>query len=340
MKAIRIHEHGKTDVLKLDTLPDPVPKNNEILIEIKAAAMNHLDLWVRKGIPGVPLPVVMGSDGAGIVRAVGRDVTDYRPGDEVIVQPLTYCGECEFCKNGHENYCLQWGILGENQDGVQAEQVVLTSRNVLPKPANLGWEEAASFALVGQTAYQMLVRRAQLKPGETVLIWGATSGVGSLAIQIAKYLEANVIAVAGTEEKCALAKQKGADQTINYSAETVSKQVKELTGGRGADVIFDHVGTQTWKQSLSSLAKGGRLVTCGATTGSKVELDIRHLFYKQQTILGSTMGDRTSMQGVLKLVETGAVKPTVDRVFAFDEIQAAHEYLESNQQKGKVVLKP
>ncbi|NOZ75800.1 MAG: zinc-binding dehydrogenase [FCB group bacterium] len=340
MKAIRIHEHGATDVLCVDQILRPEPKANEVLVEIKAAAMNHLDIWVRKGIPGVPLPVIMGSDGAGIVQKTGREVSDYSVGDEVIIQPLTYCGTCTFCQSGRENYCTSWGILGENQDGVQAEWVVLTPRNLRHKPKHLSWEEAASFALAGQTAYMMLIRRARLQSGEVVLIWGATSGVGSLAIQIAKAQGSEVLAVAGTAEKCNRATSLDADLIINYREQSVSEEVKQFTKGRGVDVVFDHVGTASWKTSLSSLAKGGRLVTCGATTGSRVELDLRHLFYKQQTIMGSTMGDGTSMDGILKLVADGIVKPVVDRSFTFGNIRQAHEYLENDRHRGKVIILP
>ncbi|MFQ6613696.1 MAG: zinc-binding dehydrogenase [Fidelibacterota bacterium] len=340
MKAIRIHRHGAVDVLQVDDIPRPEPGSREILVEIKAAAMNHLDLWVRKGIPGVPLPVILGSDGAGIVRQVGEKVTDYSVGEEVIVQPLTYCGICEFCQTGRENFCTSWGILGENQNGTQAEWIVLPVQNVRPKPERLSWEEAASFALVGQTAYMMLVRRAGIQKGETVLIWGATSGVGSMATQIANAFECRVIAVAGTPEKAELAGSLGAETVINYHEQSVSESVKRITNGRGVDIVFDHVGTASWKASLGSLARGGRLVTCGATTGSRVELDLRHLFYKQQTLMGSTMGDRASMDGILKLIAEGTVKPVLDRVFPFDEIQQAHQYMENNDQRGKIVLNP
>lgn len=340
MKAVRIHEHGGPEILKWEEIPDTSPGQDEVLVEIRAAAMNHLDIWVRNGIPGVSLPLVMGSDGSGIVKDVGGSVRNIKPGDEVVIQPLVYCGECRACKTGQENYCRSMGILGETQDGTMAEQIVLAQKKVKPKPGNMDFEVAAALPLVGQTAYAMLVRRAKIEPGETVLVWGAGSGVGSLAVQIARHIGCRIIATAGSEAKCAAARELGADFVLNHYENNVGKMVKEYTAGRGVDVVFEHVGNSTWDESMKCLGKGGRLVTCGATTGPRVEIDLRHLFFKQQTVMGSTMGDDSTLDEVLKLAESGAIKPVVDRTFSMPEVQAAHHYLENSEQFGKIVLIP
>lgn len=340
MKAARIHEHGGTEVLKWEEIPEPIPSADEVLIDIQAAAVNHLDIWVRNGIPGVPLPLIMGSDGSGIVKETGESVSGVTVGDEVVIHPLVWCEACRGCKTGRQNYCDSMGIIGESQNGTMAERVVFPEKNVKAKPPNLKFEEAAALPLVGQTAYTMLVRRAEIQPGETLLVWGAGSGVGSMAVQIARHIGCRVIATAGSDSKCSAAKELGAEFAINHYEDDVVKTVKEITAGKGVDVVFEHVGKSTWDTSMKSLAKGGRLVTCGATTGPKVEIDLRHLFFKQQSIMGSTMGDETALDEILKLAESGNVKPVVDRSFPMSEIQEAHRVLESSEQFGKVVLIP
>jgi NADPH:quinone reductase-like Zn-dependent oxidoreductase len=321
-------------------LPRPEPTANQVLVKIKASALNHLDLWVRNGVPGVPLPLIPGSDGAGVVEAVGEAVTAFKPGDAVIVQPLTYCGTCRFCRSGRENFCAEFGIIGETEDGTHCEYLALEERYLRSKPDFLLFEEAASFALVGQTAYTMLVRRARIEAGETVLVWGAGSGVGSMAIQIAKQFDCRVIATGGSTEKLEFARNLGADAVIHHYEEDVLNRVREITGGRGVDVVIEHVGEATWSTSLRVLGRGGRIVTCGATTGAKVGLELRHLFYKQQSVLGSTMGDVAAFEAVLELIRTRKIHPTVDRVFPMAEIRKAHRYLEKRQQIGKVILVP
>ncbi|MFQ6611522.1 MAG: zinc-binding dehydrogenase [Fidelibacterota bacterium] len=340
MKAVRIHHHGGPEVLRYETVNRPEDRDNQVLVEIKASGMNHLDLWVRKGIPGIQLPMILGSDGAGIVHAVGKNVMDFKVGDEVVIQPLTYCGSCRFCHSGRENYCDHWGILGENQDGTQCDFIALEPRFIRRKPANLSFVEAAGFALTGQTAYAMLIRRAGIQAGETVFIWGAGSGVGSTAIQIAKGSGCTVITTGGTEEKLKLAKRLGADLTLNHYSDDIPREIKEFSEGRGVDVVLEHVGAATWKTSMRILGKGGRLVTCGATTGSGVEIDLRHLFYKQHSILGSTMGDVASFEACLKLVSEGTLQPVIDRTFPLAAVREAHEYLEQGRQVGKVILVP
>ncbi|NOZ03707.1 MAG: zinc-binding dehydrogenase [FCB group bacterium] len=340
MKAVRIHTHGGPEVLQWEEIPDPKPGDSQVLVRIKATSLNHLDIWIRNGVPGTPLPIILGSDGAGVVEEVGKGVTSFKPGDEVIIQPLTYCGHCRFCETGRENYCKSFGIYGENQNGTHCELMVVEEKNLRLKPDFLLFEEAASFALVGQTAYAMLVRRAQIEPGESVLVWGAGSGVGSMAVQIAKTRHCFVIATGGSEEKLRLAKELGADIVIDHYRQEVLTIVKEVTAGNGVDVVFEHVGAATWETSLKALGRGGRLVTCGATTGAKVNLDLRHLFFKQQSVLGSTMGDVAAFEAAFALLKERKIKPVVDRIFPMKDVQKAHQYLENRRQLGKVVLVP
>ena len=338
MKAIRIHEHGGAEALKWDDIPEPELSVNQVLVDIKATSLNHLDIWVRKGIPGVPLPLITGSDAAGIISEVGDGVKKSRIGEKVMIQPLIFCGKCASCNKGKENLCKSMGIMGENCQGVNAERIIVKESQAIPFPDQLSFEAAASFALVAQTSFQMLVSRANLEAGEFVLIWGASSGVGSMGIQIAKAMGATVIAIAGTNEKCEKAGLLGADHILNYKTDDILGEVKSLTNGKGIDVVFEHVGQETWNISMKSLARGGRVVTCGATTGFKANLNLTHLFFKQQSILGSTMGSKSSFEGALTLLNEGKIKPVIDRIFPISEIQSAHEYLESSMQFGKVVL--
>ena len=338
MKAIRIHEHGGADALKWDDIPKPELSVNQVLVDIKATSLNHLDIWVRKGIPGVPLPLITGSDAAGIISGVGDGVKKSRIGEKVMIQPLIFCGKCASCNKGKENLCKSMGIMGENCQGVNAGRITVKESQAIPFPEQLSFEAAASFALVAQTSFQMLVSRANLQAGEFVLIWGASSGVGSMGIQIAKAMGATIIAIAGTNEKCEKADLLGADHILNYKTDDILGEVKSLTNGKGIDVVFEHVGQETWNISMKSLARGGRVVTCGATTGFKANLNLTHLFFKQQSILGSTMGSKSSFEGALTLLNEGKIKPVIDRIFPISEIQSAHEYLESSMQFGKVVL--
>ncbi|MBT3180612.1 MAG: zinc-binding dehydrogenase [Candidatus Marinimicrobia bacterium] len=338
MKAVRIHEHGDINVLKWENRPKLEILAGNVLVDIKATSLNHLDIWVRKGIAGVPLPLTTGSDGSGIISEVGDGVPKNRLGEKVLIQPLVFCGECTYCNKGKENYCISMGIMGENCQGVNAEQIIIPESQVVQFPDRLTFEEAASFALVAQTSYQMLVNRANLESGETVLVWGASSGVGSMGIQIAKALGATVIAVAGTEEKCEKSISIGADYSLNYTDTDILNEVKSITKGTGVDVVFEHVGQATWDISMKCLARGGRLVTCGSTTGFKANLNLTHLFFKQQSILGSTMGSKTAFDGAMTLLNEGKINPVVNRIFPITEIQSAHDYLESGKQFGKVVL--
>ena len=341
MKAIRIHQHGGLEQLRIDEVEKPKLAPDEVLIKVKSAALNHLDLWVREGIPGVPLPMTMGSDAAGIVAEVGelagRDF-DFSPGDEVITVPIRSCGHCAACLRGEENLCPQFHIPGESVPGVQAEYISVPAKYVLPKPQKLNWHEAAALPLAAMTAYHMLARKVGLKYNDWILIYGASSGVGSAAIQMAKALGARVITTAGSEEKARLAKSLGADHVIDYKTENVGRTARQITGGRGVDVVFEHTGAQTWADSLRALRVGGKLVTCGATTGPIVKIDIRALFIKHQQLIGSTMGTRRDVMEILTMVERGDLKPIVSKTFPFTRVAEAHRFLAEGKQFGKVVL--
>lgn len=340
MKAIVFHQHGGPGVLKYEDGPEPVPRANDALVRVKACALNHLDLWVRRGLPNVPIPLphIPGSDIAGEIAKIGADVTNVRVGQKVVLAPLVSCGKCPACLAGLDNYCRQATNLGYMIDGGCAEFVRAPEVNCLPYPENLKWEEAAAIPLVFQTAWHMLITRAQLQPGEDVLILGAGSGVGSAAIQIAKFFGAGVIATAGSDEKLAKAKELGADHLINHKSHKIRDEVRRITNKRGVDVVFEHVGTATWEDSLASLAPAGRLVTCGATTGYDAKVDLRFLFSRQLSLLGSYMGTKSELHTVMKLVAAGRLKPVVDRIFPLAQAAAAHAYLESGSQFGKVVL--
>ncbi len=336
MKAARIHSNGGTDVIQVENIPKPQLQSDQVCIQLKAAALNHLDIWVRKGIPGTQFPLILGSDGAGIICQTGKNVKKFTSGDRVVIQPLVYCGNCSHCLGGRENLCHQFGILGESTDGTNCEYIVLDENKIEPKPPGLSFEESAAFPLIGQTAYQMLVKRAKIQPNEVVLVWGASSGVGHMAVQIAKAKGAKVIATAGSKEKCLFAADLGADLVLDHYHDDIPDAIKSFSGK--VDVVFEHVGSSTWETSMRVLIRGGRLVTCGATTGHNVSLDLRHLFFKQQSILGSTMGDANSFIEVIKMINEGTIKPKVDKIYSLDDIHSAHKYLEKSNQIGKVVI--
>jgi NADPH:quinone reductase-like Zn-dependent oxidoreductase len=340
MKAIVFQQHGGPEVLKYADAPDPAPRANEVLVRVKACALNHLDLWVRRGLPNVPIPLphIPGSDVAGEIAQIGADVATVRVGQKVVLAPLVSCGKCAACIAGLDNRCRQATNLGYMIDGGCAQYVRAPEVNCIPYPENLKWEDAAAIPLVFQTAWHMLLARAELQPSEDVLILGAGSGVGSAAIQIAKFFGARVIATAGSDEKLAKAKELGADHLINHKTQKIRDEVRRITNKRGVDVVFEHVGTATWEDSLASLAACGRLVTCGATTGYDAKLDLRFLFSRQLSLLGSYMGTKSELHSVMRLVANGRLKPIVDRVFPLAEAAAAHTYLESSSQFGKVVL--
>lgn len=340
MKAVIFNQHGGPEVLEYTAVPEPIIKANEVLIEVKACALNHLDIWVRGGLPGIaiPLPHILGNDVAGTVREVGELVNWAKPGDEVMVQPGVSCGHCEDCLRGQDNFCREYDIIGYRRDGGYAELVAVPGVNVMPKPKNLSWPEAAALPLVTVTAWHMLVTRAKVQPGEDVLIQAAGSGVGSIGIQVAKLLGARVLATAGSDEKLAKAKELGADEVINYTREDWPKEVKRLTQRKGVDVVFEHTGAETWNGSIASLKAGGRLVTCGATSGFDARTDLRQVFYRQLTILGSFMGAKAELLAALKFIETGKIRAVVDRSLPLADARKAHELMENRAQFGKLVL--
>ena len=341
MKAAIFRQHGGPEVLEYTDVPEPVLSANEVLVEVKACALNHLDIFVRTGLPGIeiPLPHILGNDVAGVVRESGELVTWVKPGDEVMVQPGVSCGHCEACLSGQDNQCREYDIVGYRRNGGYAELVAVPGVNIIPKPAELSWEEAAALPLVTVTAWHMLVTRANVQPGEDVLVHAAGSGVGSIAIQIAKLRGARVITTASSDEKLAKARGLGADETINYTREDWPKEVRRLTGRKGVDVVVEHTGAATWPGSISALKNGGRLVTCGATSGFDARTDLRQVFYRHLTLLGSFMGSKGELLEAMKFVAAGKIRAVVDRVLPLSEARQAHEVIEDRAQFGKVVIR-
>jgi len=341
MKAVIFSEHGGPEVLRYAERPEPEMGPEEVLIRVRACALNHLDLWVRRGMPGIaiPMPHIPGSDIAGEVARVGANVVGVKAGERVLLSPGISCGQCVYCLKGNDNFCRQYTLFGYRVDGGYAEYVRSPAVNAIPIPAKLGFEEAAALPLVFLTAWHMLITRAQLKPDETVLVLGAGSGVGSAAIQIAKVAGARVIATAGSELKLQKAKELGADDVFLHTIKHWSREVKRLTERRGVDVVVEHVGEATWQESLASLAAGGRLVTCGATTGYDGRIDLRYLFSRHLSILGSYMGSKAELYSVLDLVNRGLVKPVIDTVMPLEKASDAHARLEKREQFGKIVLR-
>jgi NADPH:quinone reductase-like Zn-dependent oxidoreductase len=313
-----------------------------VLVEVRACTLNHLDVWARQGLPGIeiPLPHILGNDIAGVVREAGELVTWVRAGDEVILQPGVSCGHCLECLRGQDNLCAEYDILGYVRDGGYAELVAAPGVNAISKPKNLNWEEAAALPLVLLTAWHMLVTRASVQPGEDVLIHAAGSGVGSIGIQLAKLRGARVIATAGSDEKLLKARELGADEVVNYTREDWSREVRRLTGKAGVDVVFEHTGAQTWPGSLQTLKKNGRLVTCGATSGYDARTDLRQVFYRHLSLLGSFMGSKAELLEAMKLVSRGLLRAVVDRTLPLSEARHAHELMEDRAQFGKLVLIP
>jgi NADPH:quinone reductase-like Zn-dependent oxidoreductase len=340
MRAILIHRHGGPEVLQYADAPVPPIRANEVLVSVRACALNHLDLWVRGGLPNVsiPFPHIPGSDIAGEIAEIGADVTTVKAGQKVVLAPGVSCGKCAACVAGLDNRCRQFSNLGYMIDGGCAEFVRCPEVNCLPYPENLSFEEAASIPLVFQTVWHMLVTRAQLQPGEDVLVLGAGSGVGSAAIQIAALFGARIIATAGNDAKLEKAKQLGALHLVNHKTQKIHEEVRRITNKRGVDVVVEHVGTATWNESVASLTVGGRLVTCGATTGYDAKIDLRFLFSRQLSLSGSYMGTKSELAAVMKLVASGHLKPVVDRTFPLAACADAHRYLEGGEQFGKVVL--
>ena len=340
MKALAFNEFGGPEKLRLQDVPDPKAAPGEVLVRVRACALNHLDIFVREGIPALktPLPFWTGCDIAGDVAKVGPDVTGLRVGDRVCVNPNLTCGRCEFCIQGEDSLCVRYGIVGEHLPGGLAELVAVSAENVLPLPAHVSYEHAASFILTNMTAWRMVVTQARVRPGEDVLILGVGGGVSSTAVQIAKLCGARVLVTSSSDAKLERARQLGADVSINYAKEDWESAVYEKTAKRGVDVVLENVGAQTWKQSLRSLRKGGRLVTCGATTGPIAETDIRIVFWKQIHIIGSTMANRREFNDVMRLFFAGRLKAIVDEIVPLKDGAAAQRRLAEGRQFGKIVL--
>jgi NADPH:quinone reductase-like Zn-dependent oxidoreductase len=342
MKAIRFHSFGDAGVLRYEDAPAPEVQPADVLINLKAAALNHLDIFVREGSreKNIRLPHIPGCDGAGVIAAAGSDVLGFKPGDRVLISPGLSCGTCEACVRGEETFCRQYRVLGTQEDGTYAEYVKLPAGNVLPVPDGLSFEEAAAMPLVFLTAWHMLVTRAQVRPGETVLVQGAGSGVGSAAIQIAKLKGARVVATAGSAEKLEKARLLGADELINYRESDFVEVARKLTGKRGVDVVFEHIGGEIFARSLLALGKGGRLVTCGSTTQYMANVDIRYLYSRQQSLLGSWMGWKRELAELLGYFggSSPQLKPVVDSVFPLARAREAQERMEERKNFGKVVL--
>jgi NADPH:quinone reductase-like Zn-dependent oxidoreductase len=340
MKAVRFHQHGGPEVLQYEDAPDPVRDGDQVLVRTKACGVNHLDIWCRLGPPysSPQLPHIPGCDIAGIVEEAPPEEPEIRKGAEVIVSPGIGCGKCERCLSGNDNQCRFYKIIGNGPDGGYAELVSVPRRNVIPKPERMDFVQAASVPLVFLTAYHMLVTKARIQAGETAMILGAGSGVGIAAIQIAKACNANVLATAGTEAKLRKAVELGADHTVNHSTQKISEEAKKYTAGRGVDVVIEHPGKATWEESLKSLCRGGRLVTCGATTGYDASTDIRYVFSRELTLFGSYMGGSGELLRVLELFKQRKLRPVVDISMPLSRARDAQVRMERGEHFGKIVL--
>lgn len=340
MKTAFFSQHGGPDVMQLGDLPEPELKPGEVLVNIKAAAMNRVDKWVRDGWPGLklPLPHILGSDGAGIVARADSAVTTMKPGDRVAVNTNLGCGRCEFCVAGQDNWCSDWHLIGETIKGTNAEYLAVPERQLLPLPESCSFEQAAAAGLVFQTAWHSLMTRGQLRAGESVLIVGAGGGVNTAAIQIAKLAGCLVYVVGSDDKKLALAQTLGADVLIDRSKDDWGKKIYQLTSKRGVDVVVDNVGAATMMTSLRCARKGGRILTVGNTAGPKFELDNRYIFGKHLSLIGSTMSTRAEFATVMGLVFAGKLKPVIDSTFPLADIRAAHERMDSGEVLGKIVL--
>jgi zinc-binding alcohol dehydrogenase/oxidoreductase len=325
MKAVRIHEDGGPEVLQYEDVPDPEPGAGEVLIRLRAASLNHLDIWVRRGLPSVPKPRILGADGAGVVEALGAGVDGLSVGDRVVINPGLEHG-------------ARITVVGEHTDGTNCELIAMPAEQVFPLDEGLSFEVAAAFPLVFETAYRMLVTRAQLRDGEWVLIWGIGGGVASAALEVARALGARTIVTSSSDAKLEQARDWGADVTVNHADGDVVTAVRQAAGG-GADVVVETVGEATWARSLAAVAPRGRVVVCGATSGPNPPAQLHRFWWKQLDVLGSTMGTRDDFLGAYDLVRSGRVRVHVDRVFPLSEIRAAHERLEAGEQLGKIVLR-
>lgn len=341
MKAVRIHEHGGIDKLRYEDVDEPrLAAPAEAIVRLKAAALNHIDIWNRKGLTGTDycLPHILGADGSGIVVEVGERVRNVKKGDAVCLYPASGCGECDFCLTDRDFMCVHSRVLGERSEGTYSEYVKLPGVNCFPIPVGLSFEEAAAFPLVFITVWRMLVTNAELKPGEHVLVLGIGGGVATAALLLAKQMGAHVIVTSSSDEKLELAKNWGADHGINYRKSDFAKEARILTQKRGVDVVVDCVGGDSWAKSLAALAKGGRLVTCGATAGAQRPTDIRRIFWNHLKIFGSTFGSQEEFRQLLALMRNSGTRPVIDQLFPLREAAEAQQRLEEGRQFGKIVL--
>ncbi|MFQ5678610.1 MAG: zinc-binding dehydrogenase [Gemmatimonadota bacterium] len=342
MKAAYFSTHGGPEVLEVGEIPDPAVAPGEVVVAVRAFALNHLDLWTRRGIPGLRLemPHVGGSDVAGVVETVGEAVSEWAAGARVVVNPGLWCGRCEWCARGEQSLCRSYRLLGEHVAGGAAEKVAVPARNLFPLPEAYPFERAAAAPLAFQTAWRALVTRARLRPGETVLITGGSGGVSTAAVQIARFAGATVFAVTSGSENARRLRELGAERVFDRREEDFSRGVREATGKRGVDVVLDSVGEAMWEGCVRALARGGRLVNYGATTGHQAKVDLRHLFWKQHEILGSTMAGRGEFEAAMRLVLAGRLRPVVEEVLSIESIREAHRRLEAGEVFGKLVLIP
>jgi len=342
VRAVVFTEFGGPEVLRAEEVPTPEPGPGEALLAVKACGLNHLDLWVRRGpaTTPIPMPHILGADVAGTVAKVGSGIQGLPVGLPVTVNPSLWCGVCEYCRMGEESLCMKFGLLGDDRNGGYAELCVVPVQNLMPIPPGFSFEEVAAVPLVFLTAWRMLVTKAQVRAGDDVLVIGAGGGVSSAAIQIAKLHGARVFATSGSSSKLQKAKALGADILINHKQEAFDEVVRGQTNGRGVDIVVENVGEATFAKSLASLRKGGKLVTCGRTSGSRAELDISDIYWRQIEILGSTMGNVREFETVMRLIWRRQLKPVVDRVLPLHEARRAHEILEHQRQFGKVILVP
>jgi NADPH:quinone reductase-like Zn-dependent oxidoreductase len=341
VRALALGAVGGLEHLGVRELPTPdLERPDDVRVHVRAAALNRLDLFVADGLPGVSyaFPHIVGSDGAGVVESVGSEVARLRPGDHVMINPGLWCGRCPACLAGEESLCAAFRVVGEHRAGTAAEYVVVPERNLAPVPPGMPWPQAAAFSLATLTAWRMLSTRAAVQPGETTLIWGIGGGVALAALQIARHLGARTVVTSGSDTKLAAAARLGADATVNHASGDVIAEVRRVTGGRGADVVVDSVGQARWQDSLRALRRGGRLVTCGATSGPMVSLDLRRLFWHQWSLLGSTLGNRREYEAVVALAHQGRLWPVVDQVVPLDEGPTALARLQRGEQMGKLVI--
>ncbi|AEB12427.1 zinc-binding dehydrogenase [Marinithermus hydrothermalis] len=340
MRAILMNARGGREVLQYGEVPTPEPGPGEVRVRVKAVALNHLDVWVRRGVasPKLPLPHILGCDVAGVVDALGPGVTGLEVGLEVVVNPGVSCGRCERCLSGQDNLCADYQILGEHRWGGYAEYVVVPAANVLPKPEGLSFVEAAAVPLTFLTAWQMVVDKLQVRPGEDVLVMAAGSGVSVAALQIAKLYGARVIATASSEAKLERARALGADAVVNYSSPEWYKEVRRLTGGKGVDAVVDHTGAEFWQGVIKATANGGRIAFVGASSGYEAVTPLAHVFYRQLTIYGSTMASKSRLYPILRFVREGKLKPVVGAVLPLEAAAEGHRLLEERAVFGKVVL--